>query len=168
MRIILAGCLSLTLALAACGRSDDSSAVRNEIEAHAQRDAAAAQAAGQSSGHFLDDARARPGAITLPSGLTYVYTHHSSNQGLAKPPANAQVLVHYEGKLADGTVFDSSFQRGQPAAFALDQVVPGFTQVIQQMRPGDEVIATFPPALGYGEAGQPPIIPPNSALQFRI
>jgi peptidylprolyl isomerase/FKBP-type peptidyl-prolyl cis-trans isomerase FklB len=65
-------------------------------------------------------------------------------------------------------VFDSSFERGQPAQFPLAGVVPGFSEAIQQMRPGDEVLATFPAELGYGAEGQPPVIPGGAALQFRI
>src|SRR5262249_43909979 len=80
----------------------------------------------------------------------------------------ALVLVHYEGKLANGEVFDSSFERGQPAQFPLQGVVPGFSEAITHMRPGDELIATMPAELGYGARGQPPAIPANAALQFRI
>ena len=164
MKILLA-CAAL-LALTACGNNDGD--VMREIEKRQAADAVTAEQAGTASQAFLDAAKARPGAVSTPSGLVYVFTHHGSNQRLPKPPANAQVLVHYEGKLADGSVFDSSFQRGEPATFPLDQVVPGFSEAIQQMHPGDEMIATFPASIGYGPEGHPPVIPPNSALQFRI
>jgi FKBP-type peptidyl-prolyl cis-trans isomerase len=88
--------------------------------------------------------------------------------GAARPTQAAAVLVHYEGKLPDGTVFESSFARGEPVEFPLANVVPGFSEAIQQMRPGDELIATFPMELGYGPEGRPPTIPPASPLQFRI
>ena len=167
MKILLAA--AALLALTACGdRSPNQTDVMREMEKRDQAEQASAQQAAGASQAFIDAAKARPGAVSTASGLVYVFTRHSSNQRLAKPPATAQVLVHYEGKLADGTVFDSSFQRGQPAAFPLGQVVPGFSEAIQQMRPGDEVIATFPASLGYGPRGQPPQIPPNAALQFRI
>jgi FKBP-type peptidyl-prolyl cis-trans isomerase len=164
MRVLVVAAL---IALSACGRND-TQGVQQELEARAKADQQAALQAGADGAHFLEAAKATPGAVTMPDGLVYVFTHHSSNQHLAKPPATAQVLVNYEGKLTNGHVFDSSFERGQPAAFPLDQVVGGFSEVIQQMRPGDEVIATFPPELGYGAQGQPPSIPPNSVLQFRI
>ncbi|MES1156870.1 MAG: FKBP-type peptidyl-prolyl cis-trans isomerase [Alphaproteobacteria bacterium] len=159
------------LTLVACGdnsgKSGDSG-VMQEIERAERQDAQkVADAAGQTQ-HFLDAARARPGVIARPSGLLMEFTHHSSNASLPRPTAESVVLVQYEGKLPDGTTFDSSLAHGQPAQFPLNQVVSGFSEAIQQMRPGDEIIAYFPPALGYGERGQPPIIPPNSALQFRI
>jgi FKBP-type peptidyl-prolyl cis-trans isomerase len=81
---------------------------------------------------------------------------------------NANVLVHYEGSFVDGgEVFDSSFARNEPAEFPLRGVVQGFSEAITHMRPGDEVIATFPGSLGYGPEGRGPI-PPNAALRFRI
>lgn len=106
---------------------------------------------------------------TLPSGLILQFRRRGADQSLPQPTMDATVLVHYEGALAaDGTVFDSSFQRGEPADFPLRGVVRGFSEAITHMRPGDEVMATFPAEMGYGAEGRPPRIPPNSALQFRI
>jgi FKBP-type peptidyl-prolyl cis-trans isomerase len=105
---------------------------------------------------------------TLPSGLQIQFVRRGVNEALGQPTMSATVLVHYAGSLVDtGEEFDSSFARGEPAAFALVQVVDGFAEAITHMRPGDEVIATFPGSLGYGPAGQGPI-PPNAALRFRI
>lgn len=105
---------------------------------------------------------------TLPSGLKIQFTHKGPDQTLAQPSAQAGVLVHYEGSLvSNGQVFDSSFQRGEPAQFPLEQVVPGFSEAIQHMRPGDELIATIPSRLGYGARAMGPI-PANSDLKFRI
>lgn len=105
---------------------------------------------------------------TLPSGLQVQFTRRGVNEALGKPTMAATVVVHYEGSLVDGgEVFDSSFARGEPVDFPLQQVVAGFAEAITQMRPGDEVIATFPGSLGYGARGQGPI-PPNAALRFRI
>jgi FKBP-type peptidyl-prolyl cis-trans isomerase len=107
-------------------------------------------------------------AQTLPSGLELQFRRRSANQTLPRPSMNANVLVHYEGSFADGgEVFDSSFARGEPVEFPLGAVVPGFSEAITNMRPGDEVVATFPGALGYGPEGRGPI-PPNAALRFRI
>ncbi|MGE0596368.1 MAG: FKBP-type peptidyl-prolyl cis-trans isomerase [Hyphomonadaceae bacterium] len=105
---------------------------------------------------------------TLPSGLALEFNRRGHDQSLAQPSGAAQVLVHYEGSLADGSVFDSSFARNEPAEFPLNAVVPGFSEAIQNMRPGDEVVATFPAELGYGAEGRPPVIPQNAALTFRI
>lgn len=105
---------------------------------------------------------------TLPSGLELQFTRRGANQSLAQPTMDATVLVHYEGSLVDtGEVFDSSFARGEPVDFPLARVVAGFAEAITHMRPGDEVIATFPGSLGYGPTGSGPI-PPNAALRFRI
>lgn len=107
--------------------------------------------------------------VTLASGVEVQFHQRGPDQTMPHPGPEAMVLVHYEGSLvSDGSVFDSSFQRGQPAEFPLNAVVPGFSEAIQQMRPGDEIVTTFPAALGYGAEGRPPVIPPNSALRFRI
>lgn len=151
--------------LAAC---NDGGGVMREIERAEQEEAQVAEQGEVSSADFLAAAAARPGATSTPSGLVYEVRTRSPDQALPRPTAEAVALVHYEGKLADGTVFDSSFERGEPAQFPLAQVVPGFTETIMLMRPGDEFLATFPAALGYGPEGRPPVIPPNSALQFRI
>lgn len=107
-------------------------------------------------------------AQTLPSGLELRFTRRGADQSLAQPTMDATALVHYEGSFVDGgEVFDSSFARGEPAEFPLGMVVAGFSEAITHMRPGDEVIATFPGSLGYGPDGRGPI-PPNAALRFRI
>lgn len=107
-------------------------------------------------------------AQTLPSGLEVQFTRRGLNEELGRPTMNATVIVHYEGSLVDGgEVFDSSFARGEPVDFPMAAVVRGFSEAITQMRPGDEVIATFPGSLGYGARGSGPI-PPNAALRFRI
>jgi FKBP-type peptidyl-prolyl cis-trans isomerase len=107
--------------------------------------------------------------MLLASGVEVHFQRRAANDALATPGPDASVTVHYEGSLvSNGSVFDSSFQRGEPAEFPLNGVVRGFSEAISQMRPGDEVITTFPAELGYGAAGRPPAIPPNSALRFRI
>ena len=155
-------------ALAACGQTNSETGVMSEIERGEKADAQAAQQANAGNDAFLAQVRARPGVQALPQGLLLEFRHRGANQSLPHPSANAAVLVHYEGRLANGSVFDSSIARHQPAQFPLTGVVPGFSAAIQQMRPGDEVIATFPPELGYGAQGQPPVIPSNAVLQFRI
>ena len=166
--------LAALVMLAACGQSSDNGVMAEMAKAdradQARVEAAATQSAQASAGNaaFLASVRGQPGVQALPSGLLVQFRHHSSNQRLPHPTAQAAVLVHYEGKLTTGQVFDSSFARGQPAPFQVGQVVPGFAEAIEHMRPGDEVIATMPPELGYGVQGSPPDIPPNAVLQFRI
>ncbi|MBY0563512.1 MAG: FKBP-type peptidyl-prolyl cis-trans isomerase [Hyphomonadaceae bacterium] len=157
--------LAAAFALAAC--TEDSGVMR-EIERAEKADADAAQQVSADAGAFLEQARAQPGVEARPSGLLLERRGRGPDQSLPRPTANATVLVHYEGRLADGSVFDSSFARNEPAEFPLNAVVDGFSEAIQQMRPGDEVVATFPMELGYGPEGRPPVIPPAAPLQFRI
>jgi FKBP-type peptidyl-prolyl cis-trans isomerase len=148
------------IAATACGSSDG---VMDEIKSGERADAEAAQQAA--------DAMSRPvqeEAQRLPSGLELQFVRRSTNEQLAMPSMNANVLVHYEGSFVDGgQVFDSSFARNEPAEFPMNAVVQGFSEAISHMRPGDEAIATFPGSLGYGAEGRGPI-PPNAALRFRI
>jgi len=160
--------LFLAAALSLGGCNDDNGGVMREIERAEKADSDAAKQTGAQGGDFLSQVRAQPGVEARPSGLLIERRARGRNQSLPHPSANATVRVHYEGKLADGTVFDSSFARNEPADFPLNAVVPGFSEAIQQMRPGDEIVATFPMELGYGPEGRPPVIPPASPLQFRI
>lgn len=155
------------LALAACGGGSEGGVMREIEKADAAQAHSAEQAAADGAA-FLERTRAEAGVEALPSGLLLKVVSRGANQSLPRPSPAAQVLVHYEGKLADGSVFDSSFERNEPAQFPLQAVVPGFSEAIQHMRPGDEVIATFPMELGYGPEGRPPVIPPAAPLQFRI
>lgn len=155
---------ALACMLAACDRGG----VMREIERAEKADAEAFANASAGGEQFLARVRAQPGVEARPSGLLLERRVMGRNQALPRPSARAFVLVHYEGKLADGSVFDSSYRGGQPAQFALSDVVAGFSEAIQQMRPGDEVVATLPMELGYGPEGRPPVIPPAAPLQFRI
>jgi FKBP-type peptidyl-prolyl cis-trans isomerase FkpA len=84
------------------------------------------------------------------------------------PSATDVVKVHYHGTFSDGRVFDSSVQRGEPASFPLNRVIPCWTQGLQQMKVGGKAKLTCPPELAYGERGAPPTIPPNSTLTFEV
>lgn len=139
--------------LAACNR------------APAAPDAAAAENLRAAEFFLTSNARAE-GVRTLPSGVQYKVVR-SGPQGGERPDRNDLVRVDYEGSLTDGTVFDSSYQAGQPAVFTVSDVVPGWTEILQQMRVGDEWIVYLPPALGYGEQGRPGI-PPNAVMVFRL
>ena len=115
---------------------------------------------------FLTENRTEAGVKTTESGLQYKVIRSGPDDGV-RPKVGDEVKVHYEGTLTDGTVFDSSYQSGAPRVFTVGQLVPGWDEVLQLMRPGDEWLVYVPPALGYGERGVGPI-PPNSVLVFRM
>ena len=117
---------------------------------------------------FMANNSKQPGVVTLPDGLQYKIVKSGAADGL-KPRITDEVKVNYEGQLVMGSkeVFDSSFKRGEPAVFGLEDVIPGWTEALQLMRPGDEWIVWAPPSLGYGAEDKGPI-PGNSILQFRI
>ena len=142
------------LAVAACNRQPAASS------ADLAKNAEAAAA-------FMKTNASEEGVQTLPSGLQYKVVA-SGPAGGVRPDRNDLARVDYEGSLTDGTVFDSSFKRGSPAVFSLEQVVPGWTEALQLMKPGDEWLLYVPPELGYGEAGGPPLIPGNAVLVFRL
>lgn len=116
---------------------------------------------------FLAANAKQPDVRTLPSGLQFKIVHTGPSTGL-RPQLGDEVKVNYEGKLIDGHIFDSSYERGQPAAMPLKGLIPGWQEALQLMRPGDEWIIYVPPKLGYGEAGAGGEIPPGAALIFRI
>lgn len=128
---------------------------------NAQRNADAAS-------KFLADNAAKPGVKKTASGLQYQVLAEGKAGG--KQPTDAsKVSVHYEGRLVDGTVFDSSYQRGEPIEFPLNAVIPGWTEGVQLMSEGDKFRLFIPPALGYGEGGTPGgPIGPNEALVFDV
>ena len=104
--------------------------------------------------------------VRTPSGLAYHIVRRGPMIGRL-PVDGQQVTFDYEGKLLDGTVFDSSFARGQPIRGEVGQFVPGFNEALKLMRPGDEWVVWIPPALGYGSEATGPI-PANSTLRFRM
>lgn len=106
----------------------------------------------------------KKGVVALPSGLHYEITKEGTG---ATPSATDRVKVHYEGKLLDGTVFDSSVKRGQPAEFGLNEVIPGWTEGLQKIKKGGKAILHVPYQLGYGEQGNQGI-PPFATLVFEV
>lgn len=116
---------------------------------------------------FLAQNAKQPGVQTLPSGLQYKVVRSGPADGV-RPQLGDEVKVHYEGKLIDGAVFDSSYERGAPAAMPLRHLIKGWQEALQLMRPGDEWILYVPPELGYGAEGAGGTIPPGAALIFRI
>ena len=104
--------------------------------------------------------------ITTASGLQYQVLQHGT--GTVSPKVTDTVKVHYEGKLLDGTVFDSSIARGQPISFPLNGVIPGWTEGLQLMKVGDKFKFVIPANLAYGANSPSPAIPPNSTLVFEV
>jgi FKBP-type peptidyl-prolyl cis-trans isomerase len=114
---------------------------------------------------FLKSNKDEEGVQTTKSGLQYVVL----KSGKGKTPTLTSVVkVHYEGKLLDGTIFDSSIQRNEPAQFPVNQVIAGWTEALQRMKVGDKWKLFIPPGLGYGEQGSPPDIAPNELLVFEV
>ncbi|SRR5258708_7010495 len=103
---------------------------------------------------------------TTVSGLKYVVLKQGTGTGSPKPTDT--VKVHYHGTLLDGTVFDSSVERGQPISFPLNGVIAGWTEGLQLMKVGDKFKFVIPPNLAYGAASPSPKIPPNSTLVFEV
>jgi FKBP-type peptidyl-prolyl cis-trans isomerase len=121
-----------------------------------------AKAAGDA---FLAENAGNAGIVVTDSGLQYEVLQEG---GGASPVATDQVTVHYEGKLLDGTVFDSSYDKGAPATFPLNQVIPGWTEGVQLMSVGSKFRFFIPGELGYGLRPPPGEIGPNSTLIFEV
>ena len=115
---------------------------------------------------FLANNKQKPGVKVTDSGLQYKVLEEGTV--LQWPKSHSRVRVHYEGRLQDGTVFDSSYERNTPAEFGLNQVIPGWTEGVQLMKPGSKYEFYIPPQLGYGERGIPGVIPGNSVLIFTV
>jgi len=114
---------------------------------------------------FLEDNAKKDGVKTVPSGLQYKIL----TEGKGEPPkATDTVTVHYRGTLIDGTEFDSSYKRNQPATFALNRVITGWTEGLQLMKPGAKHMLFIPPELAYGAQGAGAQIGPNSTLIFEV
>lgn len=113
---------------------------------------------------FMAEKAAEAGVQSTPSGLHYKVMQEGSG---ANPGPTDQVTVHYEGRLIDGTVFDSSIERGEPASFPLNRVIPGWTEGLQLMKPGAKYQFYIPQDLAYG-LNSPPDIPPGSTLIFDV
>jgi FKBP-type peptidyl-prolyl cis-trans isomerase len=127
--------------------------------------AAAGDARKAKEGTAAAEYAAKPGAVKSASGLIFIPVRAGTG---ASPAATDKVKVNYEGKLMDGTVFDSSYKRGQPIEFGLNQVIPCWTEGVQKMKIGGEATLVCPPSIAYGERGAPGAIPPNATLVFKV
>ena len=144
----------------------DADSYRTKIQALLSARAATGMTQAKAAGKaYRDKAAADKDATTTTSGI--VMTTIKAGTG-ASPGAEDEVKVQYEGKLIDGTVFDSSIKRGQPATFKLNGVVPCWTEALQHMSVGGKARVVCPPELAYGDRGAPPSIPGGSTLIFQV
>lgn len=130
-----------------------------------ERKAKGAESEKLASKQWIETEAKKPGAVTTPSGLVYIETKAGTGP---HPKPTDTVRVHYHGTLRDGTVFDSSKERGQPAVFPLNRVIPCWTEALQRMAVGGEAEIVCPSSIAYGDRGAPPKIPPGAALHFDV
>lgn len=136
---------------------------RAQAEAEARQSEQSAAALKQANA-FLEENAQKSGVKVTDSGLQYKIIEEGSGPG---PDADSTVVVHYKGELMNGEVFDSSRERGSPAEFRLNQVIPGWTEGLQLMKEGGKARLYVPPSLGYGPGGTQ-TIPPNAVLIFDV
>lgn len=144
----------------------DMAEAEQRVQQLAQRRAArVAQERREADAAFLAAEAAKEGVVVTASGL--IIAHTSEGEG-ASPAATDRVKVHYHGTFPDGNVFDSSVQRGQPATFPLNGVIPCWTEALQLIKVGGKARIVCPPNIAYGDRGAPPRIPPGASLIFEV
>ena len=153
MTIRLSLIFAASLCLAGCSKQEPVTSAKNDSSS---APGATTNTAGGQSGEVK----------TTASGLKYQVLKQGT--GTVSPKPTDTVKVHYHGTLLDGTVFDSSVERGQPISFPLNAVIPGWTEGLQLMKVGDKFKFTIPPNLAYGPNSPSPKIPPNSTLVFEV
>jgi FKBP-type peptidyl-prolyl cis-trans isomerase len=153
MKIQFPLALAAVLFVLGCNKAEPTSTATNQAAAPAGSGTTAASSSNSEM-------------TTTPSGLKYQILKHGT--GTVSPKATDTVKVHYHGTLLDGTVFDSSVERGQPISFPLNGVIPGWTEGVQLMKVGDKFKFVIPPNLAYGPNSPSPKIPPNSTLVFEV
>ena len=133
-----------------------------EMQAQLEKEIAANAEAGKK---FLDENGKKDGVKTTATGLQYKVEKEGKG---VKPTKSDSVTVNYEGRLLDGTVFDSSYERKEPVTFNVSDVIPGWVEGLQLMNEGSKYTLYIPSNLAYGETGAPPSIPPNATLTFDV
>ncbi|AKD04568.1 FKBP-type peptidyl-prolyl cis-trans isomerase [Pontibacter korlensis] len=131
----------------------------------AQKQSAAGSANKEAGEQFLADNKGKEGVQTLPSGLQYMVLKEGTGKS---PSASDTVTTHYHGTLIDGTTFDSSYERGQPATFPVNGVIAGWTEALQKMKEGAKWRLFVPAELAYGAQGAGDVIGPHSTLIFDV
>jgi FKBP-type peptidyl-prolyl cis-trans isomerase FklB len=153
----------LTLALgliAGCGAKNDKATMQTNSSAPSTSSVSSDPGAA-----FLAENAKKDGVTTTASGLQYKVIKSGTGES---PKLSDTVKVHYQGTLIDGTVFDSSIQRGQPISFPVGRVIPGWVEALQLMKVGDKWQLFIPAKLAYGDQSPTPAIPPNSVLIFEV
>lgn len=143
-------------------KAESEAVFRSFQKAMTEKQGEAQAAAGKA---FLEANAKKDGVVVLPSGLQYKVIKEGTGP---KPTRSDQVSTHYAGRLIDGTEFDSSYKRGQPAAFGVTRVIAGWTEALQLMPVGSKWELYIPYSLAYGTRGSPPLIGPYAALIFEI
>lgn len=173
MKAILVLVFSMSFILMGCAMSssNEKAAANEESAPVAQAAAEPAQAktsvaTGKAAGEaYLAKNKKKPGIVTLPDGLQYRVLSEGTG---VQPTDSSTVTVDYAGSLINGTEFDSSYKRGEPASFPVTGVIPGWTEALKLMKVGSTWELFIPPSLAYGEAGAPPSIGPNETLIFKV
>ena len=174
LRYLIPSALLIGIALWLIVRGNDDQAGREMIKSPL-RESSETRPPGHSRGQSGDEKRSairstrvpreKPEVVTTDSGLQYEILVEGEGE---HPGPTDQVEVHYEGALEDGTVFDSSYERGNPAVLPLNAVIKGWTEGLQLMKPGGKYRFTIPPELAYGSKGHSKVIPANSTLVFEV
>lgn len=161
LRILFAALAAVTLV--ACEESD----VMKEIDRKREERVKVLEQDVKKGRDFLVSNATKAGVKQTASGLQYEVVR-AVTADIGRPTAEDRVKVNYEGKLVNGNVFDSSYARGEPIEFKLNEVIPGWTEALQLMKPGEEFLIYLPPEIAYGARGAGEDIPPNSTLIFKV
>lgn len=167
MRCAVAAVLAVAAVAAGCGQAQSYERKTSVMDGMAERQQSTAAGNLKEAEDFLRDNKTRAGVTETASGLQYAVIAAGPADG-PRPAESSVVRVNYQGTLLDGTEFDSSFARGQAAEFPVGQLIPGWVEALQLMRPGDEWTIWVHPRLGYGEQGAGADIGPNKLLVFRM
>ena len=155
----------LGLFVASCAEPPEAEPAQPSDPAAALQPEDAVMAAPTDGAAFMAQNGGREGVVTLPSGLQYEVLAEGDG---ATPGPTSMVTTHYHGTLIDGTVFDSSVQRNQPASFPVNGVIAGWTEALQLMQVGDKWRLVLPPDLAYGDRGAGGVIRPGATLVFEV
>lgn len=160
-KVSMVGLLTLGFSSAVLAMDDQYAQLSTQSQSEANI-AMKNKAAGEA---FLNENRKKAGVVTLPDGLQYKVI----KEGKGKQPSETDsVTVNYAGTLINGTEFDSSYKRGEPATFPLNAVIRGWTEALKLMKEGSTWELYIPASLAYGERGAPPVIGPNETLIFKV